>query len=147
MAILAEMNHEVRSIPIEPRPGAGQPRLPANISQWKGDSRGRWEGDTLVVETTNIKYNSQSHFGVAYDGMSDQNLRVVERFARTAADTIAYRATVDDPTVYTKPWTIEMSMTKVKGPLFEYACHEGNYGIVGILGGERAKEKRASTVR
>jgi len=147
VAILAEMNHEVRTIPIDLNARAGLPHLPAGITQWRGDSRGHWEGDTLVVETTNIKFNDQSHFGVAYDGMSDQNLRVVERFTRTAPDTITYRATVDDPTVYTKPWTLEVFMTKSKGPLFEYACHEGNYGMVGILGGERAKEKRASTAQ
>jgi hypothetical protein len=139
VAILAEMNHDVRVIPT-----GAVPPLPAKISQWHGDSRGHWEGDTLVVETRGIKFNNQSHFGVAYRGRSDENLRVTERFTRTAPDTIMYRATVDDPTVYTKPWTIEVSMAKSEGPLYEYACHEGNYGMFGILGGARAEEKEAA---
>jgi hypothetical protein len=138
VTILAEMNHEARVIPTDARP-----HLAGNISQWKGDSRGHWEGDTLVVETVNVKFNRQSHFGVAYDGMSDENLRVTERFTRTGPATITYRATVDDPTVYTKPWTIEESMAKIPGPVFEYACHEGNYGMTGILEGERVKERQA----
>jgi hypothetical protein len=136
LAILAEMNHDVRIIPTEQRP-----HLAGAVRQWTGDSLGRWEGDTLVVETTGIKSNNHSHFGVIYDGMTDENLRVVERFTRTDPDTIMYRATVDDPTVYTHPWTIEESLAQVPGPLFEYACHEGNYGMAGILSGARAKEK------
>jgi hypothetical protein len=140
VAILAEMNHDVRIIPLD-----GSPHLPAGMPQWKGNSRGRWERDTLVVETTNFRFNDQSRFGVAYlDGMSDQNLHVVERFTRTAEDTIIYRATVDDPTVFTKPWTVEISMTQRKEPIFEYACNEGNYGMFGILSGARAEEKKAS---
>ena len=137
VTILAEMNHEARVIPTD-----GRPHLPGNVSQWKGDSRGHWEGDTLVVETVNIKFNQQSHFGVAYDGMSDENFRVVERFTRTGPTTITYRATVEDPTVYTKPWTIEESLAKIQGPIFEYACHEGNYGMMGILEGERVRERQ-----
>jgi hypothetical protein len=139
VAILAEMNHEARIIPTE-----GQVPFPASVSQWHGNSRGHWEGDTLVVETTKFRFNEQSHFGVAYRGMSDENLRVIERFTRTAPDTIMYRATVEDPTVYSKSWTIEESWSKTPGPLYEYACHEGNYGIVGILEGARAEEKKAS---
>ena len=139
VAILAEMNHDVRVIPT-----AGQAVVPAGVAQWHGNSRGRWEGDTLVVETGGVKFNDQSHFGVAYRGMSDQNLHVVERFTRTDADTIMYRATVEDSTVYSKPWTIEVPMTKAKGPLFEYACNEGNYGMRGILEGARVEEKAAA---
>jgi hypothetical protein len=137
VALMAEMNHETRVIPTD-----GRPPLPGALSQWKGDSRGHWEGDTLVVETTHLRFNQLSRFGVAYDGMSDENLRVTERFTRTAPDTITYRATVDDPTVYTKPWTLEESLVKTPGPVFEYACHEGNYGMVGILDGERVKERQ-----
>ena len=137
VTILAEMNHETRIVPTE-----GRPPLAAEVSQWRGDSRGHWEGDTLVVETTHLRFNHMSRFGVAYDGMSDENLRVTERFTRTAPDTITYRATVDDPTVYSKPWTIEESLAKTAGPVFEYACHEGNYGMVGILDGERVKERQ-----
>ena len=138
--ILAELNHETRIVPVD-----GRPHLPQNIHQWTGDSRGHWEGDTLVVESSNFKFNQRSRFGVAYmNGMSDQNLRVTERFTRTDPDTIMYRATVSDPTVYTKPWTVELSMAKRTDSLFEYACHEGNYGMLGILGGARAAEKAAA---
>jgi len=139
VVIQAEMNHDVRVIPT-----TAQPHLPNRIGQWHGDSRGHWEGDTLVVETTNVKFNNQSHFGVVYAGMTDQNLRVTERFTRTDPETIMYRATIDDPSVYTKPWTIELSMTKSSGPVYEYACHEGNYGMVGILEGARMEEKRTA---
>jgi hypothetical protein len=140
VTILAEMNHEARIIPLD-----GRPHAPQNIRQWTGDSRGRWEGDTLVVDSSNFTFNNQSRFGVAYlDGMSDQNLHVVERFTRTDPDTILYRATVEDPTVYTKPWTVEISMTKREERVFEYACHEGNYGMFGILSGTRAEERKAA---
>jgi hypothetical protein len=139
LAILAEDGAQVRIIPLE-----GRPHLPQNVSQWRGDSRGHWEGDTLVVDTTNVRFNNRSHFGTMYDGMSDDNLRITERFTRTSADTITYQATVNDPTVYTKPWTIELVMSKAEGPLFEYACHEGNYAMFGILAGARAQEKKAA---
>ena len=139
VAILVEMNHDVRLIPLDNRP-----HLPPNVPQWTGDSRGHWEGDTLVVETTGFKFNDQSRFGVGYlNGLSDQNLRVVERFTRTGPETIVYRATVTDPTVYTRPWTVEISMTPREGPLLEYACNEGNYGMSGILSGARAEERSA----
>jgi hypothetical protein len=139
VTILAEMNHETRTIPLD-----GRPHLPPQIRQWTGDSRGHWEGDTLVVESSNFRFNDQSRFGVSYlDGMTDQNLRVVERFTRVDPDTIIYRATIDDPTVYTKPWTVELSMSKRKEPLYEYACHEGNYGMRNLLSGARAKERAA----
>jgi len=139
VAILAEMGNIPRVIPID-----GRPHLPGKVRQWTGDSRGHWEGDTLVVETTNFRTTPRSRFGVVYNGMTDENLRVTERFTRTAMDTLLYRATVDDPTVYTKPWTAEVNMTKVAGPIFEYACHEGNYGMSGILSGFRADEKKAA---
>jgi hypothetical protein len=140
VAILVEMNHEARIIPLD-----GRPHVSQNIPQWTGDSRGRWEGDTLVVESTNFKFNDQSRFGVGYlTGMSDQNLRVVERFTRTDPDTIIYRATMTDPTVYIRPWTVEISMTRRESPIFEYACNEGNYGMSGILSGTRAEERAAS---
>lgn len=139
VAILAEMGNKARIIPLD-----GRPHLPQNVSQWNGDARGHWEGKTLVVDTTNVRFNDRSHFGVNYDGLTDQNLRVTERFTRTAADTITYQATVNDPTVYTKPWTIEIVMSKTEDPIFEYACHEGNYGMFGILSGARADEKKAA---
>ncbi|HUA17883.1 MAG TPA: hypothetical protein VMB25_04000 [Bryobacteraceae bacterium] len=143
VTILAEMNHTARAIPLD-----GRPHVPAQITEWGGDSRGHWEGDTLVVETTNFKFNNQSRFGVSYlDGMSDGNLRVTERFTRVDPETIIYRATVDDPTVYTKPWTVELSMSRRTEPLYEYACHEGNYAMADILRGARAEEKKAEAAK
>jgi hypothetical protein len=140
VSVLAEMNHDVRVIPTAP--GVSTPN---GVSQWHGVSRGHWDGDTLIVETTNIKFNNQSHFGAAYRGMSDENLRVTERFTRTDAETIVYQATVDDPTVYTKPWTIEEAFSRTKGPLFEYACHEGNYALPDILKGARLAEQAGNS--
>ena len=139
VTIMAEMVHDVRVVPLD-----GRPHLPSNIRQWKGDSRGHWEGNMLVIDTTNFAYNDKSRFGVAYDGFTDQNLHVTERFTRTGPSTIIYRATVDDPTIYTKPWTIETTLSKRAEPIYEYACHEGNYGMFGILSGERAQEKTAA---
>ena len=139
ISILAEMGNQVRVIPLD-----GRPHLPQSVQEWMGDSRGHWEGDTLVVETTNFRFTDRSRFGVQYDGMTDKNLRITERFTRTSPDSILYRATIDDPTVYTKPWTMEVSLEKAEGPVFEYACHEGNYGLAGVLAGERAQEKRAA---
>jgi hypothetical protein len=147
IAILSEMGHQARIIPLSNGPLANEtsnrPHQPENIRQWQGDSVGRWEGPTLVVETTNFRGSDQSRFGVQYDGMSDENLHVTERFTRTGPNTITYRATVVDPTVYTQPWTLEFPMEKSAGPVYEYACHEGNYGLVGILSGARAKERKA----
>jgi hypothetical protein len=138
VTILVEMNHDVRVIPLD-----GRPALSQRIQQWTGDSRGRWEGNTLVVETTNLKFNHQSRFGVTYlNGLSDDNLRVVERFTRSDSRTITYQATIEDATVFTRPWTIELSMDRTEGPLFEVACHEGNYGMFNILSGHRAEERR-----
>ena len=140
IAILAEMGNQVRVIPLD-----GRAHLPGKVQEWMGDSRGHWEGDTLVVETSNFRFNERSRFGVQYDsGLTDQNLRITERFTRTAADAITYRATIDDPTVYTKPWTFEVIMQRDEGPLYEYACHEGNYGLAGVLAGAREQEKAAA---
>jgi len=137
--ISVEMNHDTRIIPLD-----GRPHVPAAVQQWIGDSRGRWEGSTLVVETRNLKFNEKSRFGVGYlNGLSDENLRVVERFTRTDADTITYQATIDDRTVFTRPWTVELSMDRTQGPLYEVACHEGNYGMSNILSGHRAEERTA----
>jgi hypothetical protein len=139
VTILVEMNHDARVIPLD-----GRPALSQKIQQWLGDSRGRWEGNTLVVETTNLKFNHQSRFGVTYlNGLSDDNLRIVERFTRSDSRTITYQATIEDATVFTRPWTIELSMDRTEGPLFEVACHEGNYGMFNILSGHRAEERRA----
>jgi hypothetical protein len=139
VTILVEMNHDARVIPL-----AGRPHLAGSIQQWTGDSRGRWEGSTLVVETTNLKFNHQSRFGVGYlNGLSDERLRVVERFTMTDENTLTYRATVEDPTVFLQPWTVELPMSRSVGPLFEVACHEGNYGMSNILSGYRAEERES----
>ena len=139
VTILVEMNHDARVIPLD-----GPPHLPGELQQWKGDSRAHWEGDTLVVETRNLKFNEQSRFGVGYlNGLSDENLSVVERFTLTDENTLMYRATIEDATVFTRPWTVEIPLTRSTGPLFEVACHEGNYGLRFILSGHRAAERAA----
>jgi hypothetical protein len=140
VVILVEMNHDARVIALD-----GSPHISPVIEQWVGDSRGRFEGDTLVVETRNFKFNEQSRFGVGYlNGVSDENLRVVERFTRTATDTIMYQATVEDPTVFTSPWTVEIPLQPSDGQIFEVACHEGNRGLANILSGQRAEERAAA---
>ena len=142
VVVLAEMIHDARIIPLD-----GRPHVDPRIGQWLGDSRGRWEGDTLVVETTNLRAVDQSTIsrglGVITLGTSAA-ARVVERFTRRGPDAIDYRVTVDDPTIYTAPWTAAVPMTTREGPLFEYACHEGNYGMTGILAGHRAEERAAA---
>jgi hypothetical protein len=142
VVILSEMGHQARTIPLA-NGTTLQPRLPQNVRQWAGQSVGHWEGETLVIATTNFRGSDQSRFGVQYDGMSDDNLRVTERLTRTGPHTITYRATVVDPTVYTQPWTVEFPMERTESALYEYACHEGNYGLAGILSGARAQEKAA----
>jgi hypothetical protein len=131
VAILQEMIHDVRIIPLD-----GRPRLPQNIRAWLGDSRGHWEGDTLVVETTN--FTDKTNFRG-----SRENLHVVERFTLADANTIRYEFTVDDPSTWTRPWSAELPLAKDKGPIFEYACHEANYGMANNLKGARAAEKAA----
>jgi hypothetical protein len=130
--ILVEMIHDVRIIPLDRRPA-----LPGNIRQWMGDSRGHWEGDTLVVETAN--FNGKNPLRG-----SSENMRVTERFTRIDADTISYKFTVEDPSTWTRPWTAELPMRKTVGPLFEHACHEGNYGLYNTLVGARLEDKRAA---
>ena len=140
VVILVEMNHEPRVVPLD-----GGPHTSPAITQWIGDSRGHFEGDTLIVETRNFKFNEQSRFGVGYlNGLSDENLRIVERFTRTDADTLLYRATIEDPTIFTSPWTVEIPLGPSEGPIFEVACHEGNLGLANILSGHRAEERAAA---
>ena len=130
--ILTEMIHDARIIPLD-----GRPAPPAGARGWMGQSRGRWEGDTLVVETTN--YNGKNPFRGAGPA-----LEVTERFTRVADDTIIYRFTVEDPETWDAPWTAEMPMKQTIGPIFEHACHEGNYGLTNILAGAREEERRAA---
>ena len=142
VVIFVEMVHDARIIPLD-----GRSRPPASVRQWMGDSRGRWEGNTLVVESTNFadKVNGRQELGHTQGGGTvfggDENLRLVERFTRLSDDTIDYEFTVVDPTVWEAPWTVSLPMTAIDGPLFEYACHEGNYALTNILAGARAEER------
>jgi hypothetical protein len=130
-----EMGHEVRVIPLD-----GRPHLPPTIRQWKGDSRGRWEGDTLVVETTNFS-DKNSFRG------SGPHMKLTERFRRVDADTLLYQFTVNDAETFTQPWTAEIPVVRTPGPIFEYACHEGNYALRNVLAGARAEENAAGQTR
>ena len=130
--ILTEMIHDARIIPLD---GRSQP--PQNVRQWVGFSRGRWDGNTLVVETTN--FNGKNPF----EG-SSESLRVIERFTRVADDVIQYRFTIEDASVWARPWSGELPLVKTRGPMFEHACHEGNYGLYNTLVGARLEEKKAA---
>jgi hypothetical protein len=132
VAIEQEMIHDVRIIPTD-----GRPHLSADVRELLGDSRGHWEGDTLVVDTTNFTDKT------ALRG-SSENLHVVERFTRTDANTIKYEFSVSDPSTWEKSWSGEVLMSKIDGPIFEYACTEGNYGMRNNLSGARAEEKKAA---
>ncbi len=127
-----EMNHSVRVVPMD-----GRPHLPADVHQFRGDSIGHWEGDTLVVDSTNFTARNP------FQGSGDK-LHVVERFTRVDADTILYRFTVEDPETWDQPWTAETAWSKVDGPIFEYACHEGNYSLPNSLRGARVAEQEAA---
>jgi hypothetical protein len=130
MAIMTEMIHDARVIPIDTRP-----HIPPQVRQWDGDSRGRWEGDTLVVDTTNYKPRS-------FMSMSSEKLHVIERLTRSGPDNLKYEITVDDPDTWTKPWSLVIPLKRSPVPVFEYACHEGNIGMMGILAGARAEDAR-----
>jgi len=131
--ILVEMLHDPRIIPTD-----GRAPLPSSIRQLEGSSRGRWDGDTLVIETTNFT----DMFMFAAQGAS-ADMKLTERFTRVSDDTLMYRFTVDDPKVWTRPWTAEVPWKKSIGPIFEHACHEGNYSLTNLLRGAREDEKRA----
>jgi hypothetical protein len=135
VAILQEMIHETRIVPMD-----GRPHAPAQIRSFLGDSRGRWEGDTLVVDTTNFndKVGTTSYNCC---GGAAEHLHIIERFTRIDENTIDYQYTVDDPTTFTRSWTVKLPMRRIGGPLYEYACHEGNYSMAGMLKGRRAEEK------
>jgi len=132
VVIHTEMVHDARIVPIGNRPNT-------TLASLKGESRGRWEGDTLVIETRNF-----TNWGTGTIGLRvrlDDHLRLVERFTRTAADTLVYEFTVDDPTIWTAPWTVSTTMKQSAEQIYEYACHEGNYGLRGILAGARQQER------
>ena len=137
--LLAEMIHTVRAIPLD-----GRPALPAHMQQWGGDARGRWEGDTLVVETTNFVpdrlWTTANPMGRL---KTTGELRLVERFKRIDADTLEYEATINDPGIWRRPWTVSMPMRRSDEAMYEYACHEGNYSMPNMLAGERAREAAA----
>ena len=135
VGIDVEMVHQMRRIPLD-----GSPHLPSNVRFIFGDSRGHWEGDTLVIDTTN--FNGLN----SYRG-SDENLHLIERLTMTDAETIIYRFTIDNPTAFTRQWTGEIPFVRSEGHLYEYACHEGNLGMSGILAGARADEKEAAAAQ
>ena len=125
VVLFAEMNHDARFVYLDERP-----ELDADIRQWHGDSRGYWDGDTLVVETRN--FLRETNF---QRGATTQHLTLTERFTRVSEDVLQYDVTVDDPTVWTTAWTYSVPMQRNEQPLYEYACHEGNYGLYNILAG------------
>jgi hypothetical protein len=132
VTLLVEVNHDMRIIPLD-----GRAHLPSGVRQWMGDSRGHWDGDTLVVDSTN--FTDKTRFRGA-----DENLHLTERFTRTAPDVLLYEFTVEDSTAFTRPWKAQVPMIASQGPLYEHACHEGNYGLSGILSGARAEEKQGT---
>jgi hypothetical protein len=142
VALRNEMIHETRIIPLD-----GRPRLASRVRQYMGESRGHWEGDTLVVDTTNVTDLT----GVGANGRAifhSPSLHLIERFTRVDADTIQYELTIDDPEMWTRPWTMAFPLKREPGyGMFEYACHEGNYGLRNILSGSRADERSAAKER
>jgi hypothetical protein len=129
VAILVEFGQQLRMVPLK-----DVPHLPAGIRQWSGDSRGRWDGNTLVVETLNL------HPQRAVANVEIQQARLVERFTRTGPDTMDYQFTVTDPTTWTRPWTAALPIERSEGEIYEFACHEGNYGLLNILNIARWEE-------
>ena len=134
VALVTEMVHTTRVVPVD-----GGPVLDDSVRQWSGDSRGHWEGDTLVVQTVNF----QNHDAYSTWRGSSTDMKLVERFTRLDADTLLYEFTVSDPSTWTSPWTAQHRMQRNDQPMFEYACHEGNYSMEAMLGGARAVERSA----
>jgi hypothetical protein len=135
VVIVNEMVHDARIVPLDGRPALGD-----RLRFWAGEPRGRWDGTTLVVETRNFTDHGTGTFGVP--GLVDRNLQLIERFTRTSTNVLTYSFTITDPTVWARPWSAEVPMTRVDGFVMEYACHEGNYGLANILAGARAEERR-----
>jgi len=130
VAIASEQIHDVRIIPLD-----GTPHPPSTVQTWLGDSRGHWEGDTLVVDTTNYKPGAFMN--------ATSNLHTIERFTRTSANTLQYQVTIDDPATWTKPWTLMIPLRHTDELMYEYACHEGNIAMTGMLKGARLQEQEA----
>jgi hypothetical protein len=130
VAILTEMIHDVRVIPLD-----GLPHLPEGVESWQGDPRGHWEGDTLVVDSTNFKPG-------AFRNVSSEKLHVVERFKRTGPETLEWQMRIEDPEAWTKPWSAMVVLRRANKTIYEYACHEGNYGLMDILAGARREDRR-----
>jgi len=135
VVIMTEMIHDARIITLDSRP-----HLPAKMQSWLGDARGHWEGDTLVVDTTNFKPG-------VFRNISTEKLHVIERFTRTGPQTIQWQLTIDDPGAWTKPWTAMIPLRPTNKAVYEYACHEGNYGLESILAGARREEKAEDTAK
>ncbi len=140
VAILNEMVHDTRVVPLD-----GRPHLPGSVRQWLGDPRGYWEGDTLIVETRNFSDLVSSFSGNVFSSLGNAyEMQVTERFRRIDEDTLVYEYTVNDPATYTRPFSARLLMKKGNVPLYEYACHEGNYGLFNILSGARTQEAEAA---
>jgi hypothetical protein len=133
--LLNEMIHHARVIALN-----GRPRLPGQLQMWGGDSRARWDGETLVVTTTNFRGEGTGQ--VVLRGTSGDKLTLTERFRRTGANALLYEFTVEDSDTWVAPWTVQLPMTRTDEPIFEYACHEGNYGMFNMLRGARAQDTR-----
>ena len=138
VVIATEMIHSARIIPVD-----GRPHLANGLRQWLGDSRGHWDGDTLIVETTNFRTDD----GVIFQNANPETFRITERFTRVDADTLNYEFTVEDPTTWTKPWSARIPWVKIdpKEQMYEYACHEDNYDMVHFLTGARSRQQKGET--
>ena len=130
VVIMTEMFHDARIVRMD---NGSHP--PENVQGWLGDSIGHWEGDTLVVDTTNYRPR-------AFQSVSSEKLHIIERFTRQDAETLRYEITVNDPDTYTRPWSLMVPLSRSSKPVYEYACHEGNYSLAGILAGARAEEAK-----
>ena len=137
IALFTEMVHEARIVPLD-----GRPHVAPGIRQWLGDARGHWDGDTLVVESSNFTPKRSSFITSATDAVGEGGaLRLTERFTRIDGGTLRYEYTVNDPLTFTRPFTVSQTLRRIEGPIFEYACHEGNYGLPNALAGARAQER------
>jgi hypothetical protein len=135
VVVMTEMIHDARIVPLD-----GRPQLPPHVRLWLGSSRGRWEGDTLVIETTNFTEDT------SFRG-SDENLRVIERFTPAGPDALKYEYTIDNPTAFTRPWSAAFTMVRSDERMYEFACHEGNYGMMNILRAARFEERESARSR